>query len=237
MNWTLLAYGPLGWGDELLSGLWLTLALSVLSYLLGVTLGTLCGLVELRQGLVPRIFSAYAAVMRSLPELLVILFVFFGLAAILNAGLEAVGIPFSVSLSPFAAGVTALSVVIGAYASEVAKGAIRAIPVGMGEGARALGLRRGQALLTIIVPLAARHAFPGLANLWMVVIKTTPFVSAIQLEEFIRAAGTAGQNTKHYFLFYGIAIVGYLVISGLSMWGQHAIQARLFRHMPKAFRP
>jgi polar amino acid transport system permease protein len=236
MDVTLLAYGPLGWGDELLAGLWLTLALSVSSYGLGITLGILCGLVELRRGVVPRLFTAYAAVMRSLPELLVILFVFFALAAILNAGLATLRIPLNVTLGPFAAGVIALSVVIGAYASEVAKGAVLAIPAGMGEAARALGLRRSQALVTVILPLAARHAFPGLANLWMVVIKTTPFVSAIQLEEFIRAAGTAGQNTKHYFLFYGIAIIGYLIISGLSMWGQHLIETRLFRHMPKAVR-
>jgi polar amino acid transport system permease protein len=237
MDWSLLAYGPLGWGDELLSGLWLSLTLSVLSYIFGIMLGTFFGLVELRRGIVPSLFSAYAAVMRSLPELLIILFVFFGLAAILNAGLASLQIPFNVTLNAFTAGVIALALVLGAYASEVAKGAIRAIPVGMGEAARALGLRRGQVLLTITLPLAARHAFPGLANLWMVVIKTTPFVSTIQLEEFIRAAGTAGQNTKHYFLFYGIAIVGYLLISGLSMWGQYAIETRLFRHVPKAVQP
>jgi His/Glu/Gln/Arg/opine family amino acid ABC transporter permease subunit len=237
MDWGLFAYGDTGWGDELLRGLGVTLSLSILSYGIGVTFGTLCGLVELRRGIIlPRLFSSYAAIVRSLPELLVIFFIYFALAYLIGQLFALVGLEVQISLSPFTAGVIALSIVMGAYASEVAKGAFRAVPGGMGEAARALGLSRGQAIARIILPLALRHAFPGLANLWMVIIKTTPFVSAIQLEDFIRAAGTAGQNTKHYFVFYGASILVYLLISGVSMLVQFRIEKRLFQHVGRVAR-
>ena len=83
----------------------------------------------------------------------------------------------------------------------------------------------------ITLPLALRHAWPGLTNLWMVVIKITPLVSAIQVEDFIRAAGTAGQNTKHYFVFFGAVVIVYLMLSGVSMVIQSYGQRRLFHHI------
>ena len=64
----------------------------------------------------------------------------------------------------------------------------------------------------------------------MVVIKVTPLVSAIQLEDFIRAAGTAAQTTRDFLGFYALSIAVYLVISGLSMWGQAALGRRLSAH-------
>jgi ABC-type arginine transport system permease subunit len=67
----------------------------------------------------------------------------------------------------------------------------------------------------------------------MVVIKIIPLVSAIQLEDFIRATGTAGQNTKHYFLFYGLVLAVYLAISGASMLIQSRGQRHLFRHLER----
>jgi His/Glu/Gln/Arg/opine family amino acid ABC transporter permease subunit len=236
MDLSLLAYGPNGWGDEILAGLGLSLSLAVMSYAAGVVYGTLCGLVELRGGALSRLFSLYSMIMRSLPELIVILFVFYGAGFLISSLLGFVGMKASIELAPFPAGVVALTLIIGCYASEVVKGAVSTVPSGMSEAAQALGLARAQTLSMVVLPLALRNAFPGLANLWTVVVKTTPLVSAIQLEEFIRSAGTAGQNTKHYFLFYGVAIAGYLVISGVSLLAQHEAQKRLFRHMPGANR-
>jgi His/Glu/Gln/Arg/opine family amino acid ABC transporter permease subunit len=234
MAWELFAYGDTGWGDELLQGLWVTLTIAILSYGSGLVVGVLFALMEMRRGtIVPRLFSAYGAVVRSLPELLVIFFIYFALAYLLEALFSLVGITLRIAFGPFASGVIAMAIVIGSYASEVAKGAFNAVPRGMAEAARALGLSRRQTVLKIVLPLALRHAFPGLSNLWMVVIKTTPLLSAIQIEDFIRAAGTAGQNTKHYFAFYGASIAVYLLISGASMLAQFRIEKRLFQHMGK----
>jgi ABC-type arginine transport system permease subunit len=61
-------------------------------------------------------------------------------------------------------------------------------------------------------------------------------VSAIGLEDFIRAAGTAGQNTKKFFLFYSAVLITYLLLSALTMLLQSRISRRLFRHLPGAAR-
>lgn len=226
----LLAYGS-GWGDELLRGLGLTLAIAVLAYGLGLALGFAAALVELspRRALAS-LFTGYAAVMRSLPELLVIFFIYFGGAYFLGLILAPFGVTGFVEVSGFWSAVLALTLVQGAYASEVFRGAILAVPSGLREAATALGLKRSLVVRHIIAPVALRYAFPGLANLWMVIIKNTPLVSVVGLEDFIRAAGTAGQNTKEYFAFYGIVILVYLVLSAASMALQSLIEGRLARN-------
>lgn len=228
---TLLAYGS-GWGDELVRGLGLTLAIAILAYCFGTLFGFLAALGEISQSrALARLLTGYAAAMRSLPELLVIFFLYFGGGYLLGVILIPFGHAGFVEVSGFWSAVLALALVQGAYASEVFRGAILAVPRGLGEAAAALGLRPRQVTLTIVAPMALRYAFPGLANLWMVVIKNTPLVSVVGLEDFVRAAGTAGQNTKHYFLFYGTVIAVYLVLSAISMAAQARIEGRLTRNL------
>jgi His/Glu/Gln/Arg/opine family amino acid ABC transporter permease subunit len=227
----LLAYGSTGWGGQLLSGLGLTLAIAVLAYSLGVVLGFAAALAELsKRRLLSRLFVGYAAVMRSLPELLVIFFIYFGGVYLLALALAPFGIKGFTEISGFWSAVVALAVVQGAYTSEVFRGAFLAVPTGLREAAAALGLRPRTVLRHVTAPVALRYAFPGLANLWMVVIKNTPLVSVVGLEDFIRAAGTAGQNTKEYLFFYGVVIVVYLVLSAVSMAVQGGIEHRLGRN-------
>jgi polar amino acid transport system permease protein len=229
MDWDLLAYGP-GWGDELLRGLLLTLQLAVAAYLLGTALGLLAAIAELKGPRpVARLVAGYAVVMRSLPELLVILFVYFGGSFLLGSLLGLFGDRGFVEIGGFWSGVRALALVQGAYASEVFGGAIRQVPSGMVEAARSLGLRPAHGFVLVVLPLALRYAFAGLANLWMEVVKNTPLVSVVGISDLIREAGVAGQNTKAYFLFYGCVIAAYLAISGVSMIAQAAIERRLWR--------
>ena len=233
MDWSLFAFGATGWGDELAAGLVVTLTVAVSSYVFGTLAGLLCGLVELYA---PRwiagIFGLYAVVLRSVPELLMLFLTYYAAAILINAALAGIGIDAEVSISPFVAGVIALSVVQGAYTSEVVKGAIRSVPTGLIEAATALGMRPMVVFFKVTFPIALRYAFSGLANLWMVIIKNTPFVSAIGVADFIGQASTAGQNTKHYFAFFIAALLVYLVISALSMLVQSWGDRRLFRHVP-----
>jgi ABC-type arginine transport system permease subunit len=136
-----------------------------------------------------------------------------------------------VEVSAFWAGVAALGLIQGAYTSEIFKGAIRAVSRGAIEAARSLGMSRWRVFHLIALPIALRYAFPGICNMWMVVVKNTPFVSAIGLEDLVRAAGTAGENTKQFFTFYLAVLISYLVLSAISMLAQAAIDRRLFRHV------
>lgn len=201
--------------------------------MLGTLAGLLCGIIELYA---PRpiaaTFGAGAILLRSVPELLLLFLVYYATAFIINDAFGRLGIALEIAVSPFVAGVIALSVVQAAYTSEVVKGAIRAVPRGLTEAAASLGLRPSLAFLKITLPLALRYAFSGLSNLWMVVIKNTPFVSAIGVADFIGQASTAGQNTKQYFAFFISALLVYLVISAVSMVAQTLGERRLFRHMP-----
>ena len=99
------------------------------------------------------------------------------------------------------------------------------------EAARSLGMSRWRVFRLVALPIALRYAFPGICNMWMVVVKNTPFVSAIGLEDLVRAAGTAGENTKQFFTFYLAVLVSYLLLSAVSMLVQSAIDRRLFRHL------
>lgn len=229
----LFALGP-GWGDELLRGFLITVQIALLAYVGGTLLGLLAAFGELSPW---RWLSAplqgYAMVMRSVPELLVIFLFYYGASFALQGLLGLFGAEGFVEVDAFTAGTVALGLIQGAYASEVFRGAILAVPRGAIEAAQSLGLHRLQILYTIVVPLATRYAFAGLVNLWMVVIKNTPFVSAIGLEDFIRAAGTAGQNTKQFFVFYFAVLLTYLAISAATMALQARLSGRLFQHLAR----
>ena len=221
-----------GWGRELADGLAVTILLASLSFVLGTAVGLLGAIGEMSsRRLLAAPLATYAAVLRSLPELLIIFLVYYGGGFAVQALVSAFGFSAQLEVPPFAAGVVALSLIHGAYVSEVFHGAFLAVPTGAIEAARALGLRPRLLFWIVRLPIAARLALPGLANLWMVLIKNTPLVSAIGLLDLVRAAATAGENTKHFFTFYGSVLVAYLVLSGGTMIVQGAIERRAHRHL------
>lgn len=235
MDWHLLSFGDAGWGDELALGLVITIALAIVSYVIGTLVGLALALLGMGRVRGVRItVEIYGVVFRSLPELLVLFLIYFGTGLALSGLLGLLGFDVTISPGAFAAGVIALSMVHAAYAAEVFLGALRSVPTGMHEAASALGLSRNIAFFKVILPIALRHAYPGLTNLWMVMIKNTPLVSAIGLPDLIGQASTAGENTKAYFLFFLTALAIYLGVSGLSMVMQDKGQRRLFQHMPQS---
>lgn len=221
-----------GWGWQMLAGLAVTLELAVLSYLFGTALGLLLALGILSGGRVASgLIESGCLVFRSVPELLIIFLFYYGSALALQAILAPFGIGWRIEIGPFTAGVIAISLIQAAYTSEIFRGAILAVPRGPQEAATALGLTPYQTFRIVVLPIAFRYAFPGLANMWLVVLKNTPLVSAIGLHDLIRAAGTAGQNTKQYFTFYVTVLAVYLVVSALSMAAQRAAERRVFRYV------
>jgi His/Glu/Gln/Arg/opine family amino acid ABC transporter permease subunit len=226
----LFAWGD-GWGDELAHGLLITFEAAFAGYLLGLLIGLAAASGELSRVRPLRwLAKAYGLVFRSVPELLIIFLFYYGGAFALKALLSPFGVG-RIDLSAFAAGVAALAVIQSAYASQIFRGAILAVPRGMVEAALSLGLHRWQVQLKVTLPLALRYAFAGLVNLWVNVIKTTPLLAAIGLEDFVRAADKAGQNTKAYFAFFIAVLVVYLAVSAATLWIQRRYSERLFRHL------
>jgi polar amino acid transport system permease protein len=118
----------------------------------------------------------------------------------------------------------ALGVVFAAYASEVFTAAFNGIGAGQWEGAAALGLHRWHTMRLVILPQLLRLALPGLANLWLVLLKETSLVQVIALDDLLRMTYNAVGFTKQPFFFYFVACMIYLVMSIVSSFGINAIE-------------
>lgn len=220
----LLAFGPEGWGDELLAGTWLTVRLAAVTLPVGLVLGLLIALAKRSKSrIVAGIGEAFTTVFRGLPELLTLFIVYYGGQAVLQSVVRLFSDTY-VEVNPFLAGVIALGVVFAAYASEVFSAAFNGIPQGQWEGAAALGLSRRRTFRLVIAPQLVRLALPGLANLWLVLLKDTALVSVIALNDLLRMTSVAVGVTKQPFFFYFVACMIYLALSIVSSIGIHAVE-------------
>jgi polar amino acid transport system permease protein len=229
-----LTFGRTGFGDELLRGVFVTVYIAALAFILGLFLGLIGAVAKLYGGMVSRfIANFYTTVIRSIPELVLILFLFFaGTRGISTLG-EFVGYgPIEVN-GTFAA-ILVLGFVQGAYSTEVLRGAIQAIPSGQIEAARAYGMSPIQTLKRIIVPAMLPNAIPGLSNLWLSVIKDTALImvtgASAELGGTTRAA--AG-FTKQYFLFYFVALMIYYSLTKISNFFIDRLERYVRRGQPR----
>lgn len=231
----LLAFGPGGWGDELAAGTWLTVRLAVTTLPIGLALGFLVALA--RHGgnpVLKPLGDAFTTIFRGLPELLTLFLVYYGGQSLLQE-LTAPYLAAPLQVSAFAAGVVALGVVFAAFAGEVFLGAFRAVPEGQLEAARALGLGPLQTLRVVVVPSVARDALPGLANLWLVLLKDTALVSVIALADIMRQTHLAVSATREPFFFYAVACAVYLALSAVSGIAIAAAERWSRRHQRQAW--
>jgi len=221
LDFTLLAWGDAGWGDQMARGAVVTLLVAVAAYALGIVIGTGLALMKL-SGLPPLRWLAegYTTVIRGIPELLVIYLVFFGGGTALRAIASGMfGYEGYIDLPIFLTGTICLAVSAGAYSAEVIRGAVLVVPRGQTEAAIAIGMSKGQRFWRILVPQVARHALPGLGNVWQFTLKDTSLISVIGLVEIMRQAAIAAGSTKQPFTFYLVAAVLYLGLTSLSNRG------------------
>ncbi|MBH0237032.1 ABC transporter permease [Methylobrevis albus] len=223
--WSLLSYGPDGWGDEILAGTFVTVSLALATLPIGLVLGFLLALAK--NSPEPSLRAAaniYTTVFRGLPELLTLFLVYFGGQMLLQAILAALGLP-PVEVNSFVAGMIALSLVFSSYSSEVFLSAFKGITSGQYEGAGALGLSRAQTMRLVILPQLVRLALPGLSNLWLILMKETSLVSVIGLADVLRETGVAARVTREAFFFFAVACSIYLVLSIISSVGIGRLEA------------
>lgn len=212
-----LQWGATGWADELAYGLAVTMALAVSAYACGLVIGLLAAWGRLsRRRILRTISQAYSELGRCVPELIILFLVYYGGALLLTHMLALIAAGSRAELNAFAAGIVALALVSGAFASEVFRAAMLAVPRGQREAAAALGLRPVAAFALVIAPQMLRHALPGLANVWIMLLKDTAIVSIIGLEDLLRFAGIAAGVTREPFTFYAAAGALYLAVTALS---------------------
>jgi polar amino acid transport system permease protein len=212
-----LSFGRTGFGDELLLGACRTLLIAFFAFLLGLFLGLLGAAAKLYGSSRSKsVAGFYTTVVRGIPELILILFLFFAGTRGLTTLSEALGFG-AVDINGTLAGILVLGLVYGAYSTEVIRGAIEAVPVGQIEAARAYGMSPLMAFRRIILPAMLPNALPGLSNLWVSIIKdTTLIVVTGATPELLQYAKNAAGYTKRYFMFYCIAGLIYLAMTLVS---------------------
>ena len=207
-----------GYGWMLWQGLELTILVGLGAMALALVLGLLGAWGKLSRARAGRwAAGTYTTVIRGVPELLLILLVYYGVPTLIQDIAEGAGYDIIIDINPFVAGVITIGFIYGAFATEVFRGAFLAVPRGQIEAARAHGMGRALTFRRIVLPQMWRFALPGLGNVWMVLIKATALISVIQLEELMRNADVAARATKLPFTFFFVASLFYLGITIVSM--------------------
>lgn len=217
-----------GYEASILKGALLTIEVAVLSLLLAMLLGMLGALAKMAPYRWARaIATLYTTIIRGIPDLVLMMLIFFGGQILLNNGLSwfnefinqwltardpnhewVAYLPDYVDISPFVAGVLTIGFIFGAYMAETFRGAILAVDKGELEAAKAYGMSAAMSFRRILLPQMIRHAIPGFGNNWLVLLKTTALVSIIGLEDMVRISSLAAGSTKMPFTFYmAVAII------------------------------
>lgn len=206
----------MGYGPQLLAGTWETIKLAILSLIVAVIIGLIAASAKLSKNRLARLIAAaYTTLIRGIPDLVLLLLIFFSMQIYLNELTDALGLPY-IDIEPFSAGVLTLGFIYGAYFTETFRGAFMAIPTGQAEAALAYGFSRWQIFTRIQFPQMMRHAIPGLGNNWQVLLKATALVSLIGLNDLVKVAQNAGNVTFKVFLFISITALIYLALTTIS---------------------
>jgi polar amino acid transport system permease protein len=227
-----LAFAPPGWGGNLLRGLLSTVQIALGAYGLGLFLGLFGALGKIYGGPVLRwSLEIYTTLIRAIPELVLILLLYYAGTDLLNTMLESLGRD-RVDIDGLWAGIYVIGFVQGAYSTEVFRGALGAVPKGQVEAARAIGMSSFKAHTRVIIPLMLPFAIPGLANLWLITTKDTALLAVVGFSELALETKQAAGATKAYFLFYMAAGGLYLLLTLVSTGMFGLLERRLRRGQP-----
>lgn len=220
-----------GYGPSIFGGAVLTIQVAILSLLLALFLGLLGALAKLsNKPVLKAIAYVYTTVIRGVPDLVLMLLIFFGGQMLMNSFSDWLYEEFKIdvffNIDEFTAGVTTIGFIFGAYMAETFRGAFQSIDRGQIEAGKAYGMTRWQIFHRIMFPQMMRHALPGLGNNWMVLLKTTALVSVIGLADMVRLASEAAKAVHEPFIFF-IPVAGmYLAMTAVSEWVLKRLQIK-----------
>jgi arginine/ornithine transport system permease protein len=212
-----------GYGPSIFGGAIVTLELAVLSIILAFTLGLLGAMAKLSNNPVPKaIATIYTTLIRGVPDLVWMLLLFFGGQIMVNYFFDWLydvsdgSIDIFFSFNEFLSGVLTIGFIFGAYMTETFRGAFLAVDSGQIEAGKAYGMSSWRVFKRISFPQMMRHAIPGIANNWQVLLKTTALVSIIGLADMVRLATEAAKTTGSPFKFFIPVAIVFLGIAALS---------------------
>ncbi|OMK94379.1 amino acid ABC transporter permease [Yersinia pestis subsp. microtus bv. Caucasica] len=205
-----------GYSKLIFEGALVTLELALFSVLLSVVIGLMGAGGKLSSNrLGSGLFECYTTLIRGVPDLVLMLLIFYGLQITLNSITESLGF-VQIDIDPLSAGVITLGFIYGAYFTETFRGAYMAVSKGQIEAATAFGFTSSQIFRRIMFPAMMRYALPGIGNNWQVILKATALVSILGLNDVVKATQLAGKGTYQPFFFALVAGAIYLFFTTLS---------------------
>jgi polar amino acid transport system permease protein len=224
----------------LLTTLWISLVAFALSVLLGLLLG-LCRVSPSR--VVREIATFWVEVVRGVPMLVILYYIaFIGAPGLV----EAANFLLSPLIRPGLIGalnirdidfswraIIALTLGYGAFISEIFRGGIESIHAGQWEAAFALGLRRGQVMVRIVLPQAVKNVLPPLGNEFVAMIKDSALVSALGVQDVTQMGKVYAASTFKFFETYNVVAFLYLFLTITLSLLVRLLESRLKRGMPR----
>ncbi len=212
-------------GDGL-KGMVLTVTVALGSLALSVVLGMIGAAAKLSNSVIARtIAGVYTTLVRGVPDLVLMLLIFFGGQILVNNIGDKLGWGY-IDVDPLTTGIITIGFIFGAYRPETFRGGILAVPRGEIEAGFAYGMTAKQVFFRITLPQMVRHALPGFGNNWLVLVKATALVSVIGLQDMVFNAGQAGLTMRQPFTFYFVVALLFLVITGVSDIGLRWLNRR-----------
>ncbi|WP_288026456.1 amino acid ABC transporter permease [Arthrobacter sp.] len=207
-------------GPMLLGAVKGTIPLALASFAIGLVLALLVAMLRIsRNRLANGVGRFYVSVIRGTPLLVQLFVIFYGLPAV------------GVKLDPWPSAIIAFSMNVGGYAAEVIRAAILSVPQGQWEAGHMIGMSRGQTLLRIILPQAARVSVPPLSNTFISLVKDTSLASLILVTEMFRVAQQVAAFSQEFMLLYLEAALIYWVICLALSTAQTQLEKRLDRYV------
>lgn len=191
----------------LLEGLWKTISLALISFVLALVIGVIFGLFSVAPIRGLRIFaSIYVDIIRGIPMMVLAFFIFFGLS-------DAIGF----TIPDYTAGVITLTLNASAYIAEIVRGGINAVPVGQMEASRSLGLGYTHTMRKIILPQAIKIMIPSFVNQFVISLKDTTIISVIGVVELLQTGKIiVARNMQSTYVYLIIGVMYLIVITALT---------------------
>ncbi|HEU4519020.1 MAG TPA: amino acid ABC transporter permease [Microvirga sp.] len=202
--------------DKLWGGLLLSLELAVLSIAIGVVIGLVLAVAYGAGGRMVRLLiGAYVEFIRNVPLILLVYLVFYGLPTAIDLAYDA-GTSFVATLSLYA----------GAYLVEVFRSGLAAVPAGLVDAGKAIGLTPWQRLVHVRLPTMLRITLPALSNTFVSLFKDTSVASVIAVPELTYGAQWINTNTFRIVEVYLVVTAMYLVTGYAILIGLRAVERR-----------
>ncbi len=229
----LLSFGDKGYGDEMFWGALRSVQIAFFAYAFGLCLGLAGAMGKLSGGRVLKaILEGYTTLVRAVPELVLILLLYYAGTDGLNSLIVALGFQ-RIEINGLVAAIFVLGFVQGAYHTEVLRAAIQAVPIGQSEAAKAYGMSPFLRFRRITLSAMLPNAIPGLANLWLNVTKDSALISVVGFTELALATRQAAGVSKQYLVLYLVAQAVYLCISFASGQFFNWMERHVRRGQPK----